>query len=291
MQNSPYWRRVAYYNWKATQTEVLSQFLEQSSWEEVKKRPELFDVILDSDVMTAADQIQVSRNILIEKIFQNGSQVPLRSKTGLLTKFANFDFKKGADVFNQEVAIIFPNVGINPNLDLTNLQVEAKRIVNGLNNLGKITLLQSAEDLKVDVSVLKNHSPEKINDIWKRAKEIDSKLSASMKTKQPLDKQDVIELTNVLKDSGRINMEIQDLNNTDDRSAAIKILEKTVQSLAIVRRAQKDGRVEKLNTVEGIVEVLESIQEEDVKRFSQAASSKVGPMATETTPPTSPPAA
>ena len=68
IQNSPYWQRVRYYNWKAAQTAKLSQFLEQSSWEEVKKLPEIFDVIFNSDVMSTADQIQVSRNILIEKI-------------------------------------------------------------------------------------------------------------------------------------------------------------------------------------------------------------------------------
>ncbi len=62
-------------------------------------------------------------------------------------------------------------------------------------------------------------------------------------------------------------------------------------TLVFTKQAQKDATIEKLNSVEGIADVIDKIQNEDTQRFLQAIGGKTGSTAAKTTPPANPPTA
>ena len=291
MNNIPQWQQLGYTDRQSYEIDQLADFVKNSPWSELYQRSDLFDKIIGrgSD-WSVFDKIKLDRMSILGKLIKNIFKIPSYNYDYILNQFAVLPPAQ-LENFKLTLKTRYPGVEFKEPRNLDELQKQAQEVSNGLNNLQKIAFLEIAEEDFVEISVLKDCSTDKIKDLSERAKAMDDKLAQSIKNKQPLGREDMAELTNILRDSGRVYLQIQDLESEKNRHLIVDILERFLESLAIVRRAQKDRTVAKLNTVEGIVEVLERIQEEDVQRFLQATSSKAGPTATGTTPSTNPPTA
>jgi len=277
MNNIPIWLKQGYLDPKDYEIDQTAEFLKNNPWEKVLERKDIFEEIVYAKEWSAADKVKLDRTIALGELFQDIRKIPSQDYTYLLMKFANTDTNQ-IDQFKTAIKEFYSEVEFKDAANLSELHERAKKIANGLANIHRIAFYKTAEENFPDILALKDHSTEKINELWEKTKNLDRKLAQNIKNKQPTSKEDLAGLTELLKNAGRINLEIEDLRVEEQRYIVI-VLNRIIESLTIVRQAQKDKTTDQLANLKGVVAILERIQDEDIQRFFEYAN-KAGGMKT-----------
>jgi len=285
-RNQP-WIQQGYLTKNDYETAQLADYVKNYPWEEISKRADLFDSILNQDDFSPANKIRSDRMFLLGDLFKDIQKIPEPYYSAALFRFANADLKNGTWLETQ-FKEFWPEVELKENINLSELQTEAKKIANGLGNLYKIALYDKAQDDLNTVQVLKNHSQEDLKQLREKVKAIDKVVATKISNQEPIDKK-IEGLAEVIQVSGRTNMEIDDIFASDDiyktKSRVVRIIQTMMEATGLVLQAYKDNSIDKLSTAEGLVEVFERFLADRIDQFYKEITTR-GPSGAAINPPT-----
>jgi len=235
--------------------------LEDLSWDEVKNNPEIIRDAISTDLeVNAADMLLQSKAFILSQLFSNFQSLSLSNSTKVLKRVAEFDLSQGPETLIKELDQITPDLEMNKNTDLQQLQPQAKRIVNGLNNVKKIALLKMAEDLHIDISIAKNLSPGKVDQFLSEIQSLSSTYNAKLLKGEDLTNNEVLNIGNILKKLGRSKFEIDSIIDSQNILSLIYIFQKTKDALQVTQQAYKDNLINQLVDPGVVAQILEKIK-------------------------------
>lgn len=276
MDRNQLWVQQGYLSKEDYETAQIADYVKSYPWEEISKRADLFDNILNKGDFTPANKIRSDRMFLLGDLFKDVRKIPEPYYSAALFRFANADLSNDT-WFETRIKEFWPEVGLKENINLSELQAEAKKIANGLSNLYKIALFDKAQGDLNTVQVLKNHSEEDLKQLREKVKAVDQVVATKINSQEPIDKK-IEGLAEIIQASGRTNMEIEDIFTGGDiyktKSKVVKIIQTMMEATCLVLQAYKDNSLDKLSTAEGLVEVFERFLADRIDQFYKEITAK-----------------
>jgi len=255
----------------------IAEFVMTSSPEEVLKRKDLFNRILNEGDLTPSNLIRSDRTFLLGDLVEDIRKIPEEYYSSTVFRLASADLTDAGKTFETQLKELWPEVKLKPNLNLVELQKKAKKIANGLDNLYKIALYDKAEGDLNTVQVLKNHSDEDLKQLLEKVKKVDATVALRIKNRQSIDKK-IEGLVEIMQASGRTDLEIDDILTDDDiykiKTKVVGIIQAMLESIALILQARKDNSAEKLTTAEGLADVFSRLFADEVDQFYKEITAK-----------------
>lgn len=222
-------------------------------WDEIKTNPDILKnaiSISNNYEVDPASMLLSEKSYLLGEVFANSQMIDRKDSTEILGLLI-----KGEEDQNK-IKKKYPELKTKNISNWDDLSKQISLTYNGLINVKHIAMLRFAESIILDVNLIKKLSPEQIKTLLSQAYLIRDEMQTYYdKTQEPPDEL-LVRVGAVLKQTGRSVLEIDGLLDNNDLINMILIFGKVIDALEIVKKAQDAKETDKLETTEGIVEIL-----------------------------------
>ncbi len=253
--------KQAFFNEEVEKINQIKENLRNLSWEEVENNKEIIRTTLANDLeINIASMLLAERVLMLSQLFKNYQIIPQNVATKILEIFINTNLQTGLEKFKTDINLICPGLELINSEQLSTLQTDCVGLVNGLKNMKKIALIKIAEEIFLDINVIKTLPKNKINFYVLKINDLSMAIQTMIIKFQDPAKEQIDEIGSILKTLGRSNFEVDSLTQKQNYLVLIDIFQKTKEALNVIQYANKYNIIEQLNNVENIAAILEKIK-------------------------------
>jgi len=240
-----------------TKIEKVNQIKDQLkfySWEQVKSNPDMLAQAIDKNRtdLDPASMLMSERTFFLSQIFVNIQDIPAAVDNQVLEAFSTakdqIDLKAKLDK-------IVPNLKVKNNAYTEKNIKDVAALLNGLNNLKKIALLKTTEQIYPYVLMLKKYNKDAITKLLSELKQAMDNINDNLDKNPKPEQIKIDKLVEVLTKLGRTPIQKEELK-TQKLPVILDLAQMNLLALKIINLAYEKNQSELLDNIESTSTLL-----------------------------------